>query len=269
LGIKLDIIPTATWIESVAKVKRGEIDVLSETSDSDLKSHLTFTRSYLSSPVVIVMKEGEDYVEDINQIKDRKIAVIDAYGYVPEIIGKYPDIEFETVDSIQEGLTAVSTGKVDALLATLAQASYQKSKLGINNIRIVGKTEFDTKLAFGMREEFAPLVPLFNRALASISQSDKQDIFRKWGKQKYEAKVDYDLLAKLAVIFLTILAIIFYWNRKLDKEIEFRKEVEAQTQVLIDTIPLQIIVSSFTGDILTANPKALTDYNIHKPRKIS
>ena len=264
LGIDVEMIPAETWAETIAKVKLGEIDVLSETSDSDLKSHLIFTQSYISSPVVIVMNNEEDYVENIDQIKHKKIAVIEAYGYVPRIISSYPDISFETVDSIQEGLTAVSTGRIDALLATLAQASYHKDELGINNIRIVGKTEFNTKLAFGMREEFAPLVPLFNRALASISQNDRQGIFKKWGKHKYAAKIDYDLLAKLAALFFTILAIIFYWNRKLAKEIEFRKEAEAQTQVLIDTVPLQIIVTSFTGNILTANPKALTDYNIHK-----
>ena len=264
LGIKVNIIPSKTWVESVAKVKKGEIDVLSETSNSDLKSHLTFTQPYLSSPVVIVMKNDEDYVENIAQINNKKIAVIEDYGYVPEIMAKHPDINFEIVNTIQEGLTAVSTGKVDVLLATLAQASYHISELGINNIRIVGNTEFNTKLAFGMREEFLPLVPLFNRALANINQGDKQQILSNWGKHKYAAKLDYDLLIKLAALFFTLLAIIFYWNRKLAKEIKFRKEVETQTQVLIDNIPLQIVVTSFDGTVLTANPKALADYKINK-----
>ena len=264
LGIKVKIIPSRTWAESVANVKRGEIDVLSETSDSDLKSHLTFTQPYLSSPVVIVMNNDEDYVENIAQINNRKIAVIKDYGYVPEIMAKYPDINFEIVNTLQEGLTGVSTGKVEALLATLAQASYHISELGINNIRIVGKTEFNTKLAFGMQEEFSPLVPLFNRALANINQGDKQQILNNWGKHKYAAKLDYDLLIKLAALFFTILTIIFYWNRKLAKEIEFRKEVEAQTQILIDNIPLHIVVTSFEGSVLIANPKVLADYKIHE-----
>jgi two-component system sensor histidine kinase EvgS len=264
LGIKVEIIPSKTWTESVTRVKRGEIDVLSETSDSDLKSHLTFTKPYVSSPVIIVMKNDEDYVEDINQIRDRKLAVIKQYGYVPEIIASYPGVNFEIVNTIQEGLTAVSTGKIDGLLATLAQASYHMSEHGINNIRIVGKTEFNTKLAFGMREEFAPLVPLFNRALASINQGEKQSILNKWGKHKYAAKVDYDLLAKIAALFFAILSLIIYWNRKLAKEIKHRKVVEAQTKILIDNIPLQILVTSFEGNILMANPKALSDYKIHR-----
>lgn len=230
LGIKVYIVPARSWGESVEKVKRGEIDVISETSDSDLKSHLTFTQPYISSPVVIVMKKDQDYVENINQIKQRKIAVIKDYGYVPAIIKQYPDINFDIVETIQEGLTAVSTGKVDALLATLAQTSYQISELGVNNIRIVGKTEFTTQLAFGMSEEFKPLVPMFNRALNMINQAEKQHILAKWGKQKFVEKIDYNLIAQVAGALLFIIAVVGYWNFKLTREIRLRKKMEHALQ---------------------------------------
>ena len=265
LGIKIEFIQTKIWPEALEKVKGGKVDVLSSTSDSVLKSDLVFTQPYLSSPVAIVMRNNEDYVDSIDQIKNRKIAVIKPYGYVPEIIANYPNIKFETVDTVQEGLTAVSIGKVDALIVTLTQASYHITELGLNNVRIVGKTEFTNKLAFGMQKEFEPLVPLFDRVLANISHDDKRRIQRKWGNHsKYTTKIDYDLLGKLAAVFFTILAIIIYWNRKLANEINFRKEVEAQTKALIDNIPLQIVVTTIEGKILTANPKALADYNIRQ-----
>ncbi len=38
LGINVEIIPTKTWSESVDKVKQGEVDVLSESISSDLKT---------------------------------------------------------------------------------------------------------------------------------------------------------------------------------------------------------------------------------------
>ncbi len=264
LGIKIDLIPTQSWSESVTKVKQGEVDILSESPNSDLKSHLTFTQPYLSSPIIIVMKNDENYVENIEQIKQKKIAVIKEYGYVAEIIKKYPDLSFHLVDSIDDGLTAVSTGKVDALLATLAQASYHISEHQMNNIHIIGKTEFTTQLAFGMSKEFSPLVPLFNRALGSISKAEKQHILDAWGKHKYATKIDYTWLAIIAGILSLIIATFFYWNRKLANEVCRRKKIEAQTQALIDTIPLQIFVTSFDGKIISANPQALTDYKIRK-----
>lgn len=264
LRIKLEIVPVSSWSESVAKVKRGEVDVLSETSDSNLSTHLTFTQPYVSSPVVIVMKNDQDYVENIAQIKNKKIVVIKEYGYVPEILKSHPEIHFEIADTIQDGLTAVSIGKVDALLATLAQASYHISELGINNIRIVGKTAFSTKLAFGMREEFAPLVPLFNRALNNISLSEKQKILDAFGKYKFVEKIDYKIIGQVGLFFLIIIAVIVYWNRKLASEVALRKALEVQTQVLLDNIPLHIAVTSLQGAILMANPQALKDNMIHK-----
>jgi two-component system sensor histidine kinase EvgS len=264
LGINIERIPTDTWSESVEKIKQGEVDILSESTDSELKSSLTFTQSYLSSPIVIIMKNNNNYIEQIDQIKKKKIAVIKDYGYVPAIIKKHPDINFHVVNTIQDGLTAVSTGKVDALFATLSQASYHISDLGIHNIRIVGKTEFTTRLAFGMRKEFAPLIPLFNRALSTISKGEKQNILNTWGKEKYATKIDYSLLIKLAAALLFIIATILFWNRKLSKEMQKRKELEAQTQALIEAIPLQILVTSYDGSILSANPKALSENNINE-----
>jgi len=180
LGIKVDIIPTQSWSESVAKVKQGEIDVLSESNGSDLKTELTFTQAYVSSPIVIIMKNDVEHIESISQIKHKKIAVIKDYGYVPKIRKKYPDIVFTEVNTIQEGLEAVSTGRIDAVLATLAQASFHITDLAISNISIVGKTEFNMQLAFGMNQEFAPLVALFNRALNDISKDKRRDILQRW-----------------------------------------------------------------------------------------
>ncbi len=262
LGIKVSVVQTDTWRESIEKVKRNEIDVLSETTDSLLGSQLEFTKNYISSPIVIIMRNDQNYVDSISDIADKKIAVIEDYGYVPAILSKYSNINFENINTIENGLTAVSTGKIDALLATLAQASYQIAEMGINNVRIVGKTEFNTQLAFGVQKELAPLIPLFNRALDSISPNEKQEILSHWGKPVYKEKIDYWLLAQTFAVFTIIILFTAYWNRKLAKEIQLRKNAEQQIQTLIDNVPLQIIVTSMDGSILTANPQALNDHNI-------
>lgn len=263
LGITLSIIPTKTWTESLSKVKNKKIDLLSATN-TVLPTELTYTDSYLSSPIVIIMGKEQTYVENLNQIKDQQIAIIENYGNLREIVKQHPHIKFLTVKTLSEGLTAVSTGKVDALLATLAQASYQISEMGINNIRIVGKTHFDTQLALGVRKEFTPLIPLLNRALSSISLDEKQQIANKWGKQEYIEKINYRFLIQVATVFSLIILLTLYWNRKLAKEVNLRKIAEQQTQTLIDKIPLQIVVTSLAGNVLSANPQALKDHAIHK-----
>lgn len=262
LGINIEVVPVASWAEAVKKIKSGAVDIISETSNSDLNEYLSFSSDYVSSPLVMVMKKDAHYVESVEDIKHKKIAVIRDYGYVPEIINKYPNLHLHRVDSIQEGLTAVSVNRVDVLIATLAQASYHISELGINNIRIVGKTEFETKLAFGMRDEFTPLIPLFNRALNSIGKDQRQKIMSKYGHDKYLESINYRLLVQVAVALLLIILFTLYWNRKLAREVGLRKLAEEQTKILIDKIPLQIVVTSYDGRILSANPKALNDHKI-------
>ena len=262
LGISFEMIQTNSWSESVEKVRQGEIDVLSETSDSDLKTHLNFTQHYVSSPLVIIMNKEAGYVDGIEQIENKSIALIKDYGYVPKIVKSHPGIMFKRVASIQQGLTEVSTGRVDALVATLAQASFHISNLGMNNIRIVGQTEFETQLAFGVRKELPHLLALLDRALLSITPDEKQQIMSKWGKHKYIEKINYQLLFQVAIGLLLVILFTLYWNRKLSKEVGLRKVAEEQTRILIDKIPLQIVVTSYDGHILSANPQALDDHQV-------
>lgn len=225
-GIDFVMSPSKTWTESTNKAKSGLVDVLSETDDSDLRSHLIFTKSYLSNPIVIAMRNTENYVESITRIEDKRIALIRDYGYASKIKKKYETIDFVTVDDIQNGLIAVSTGEVDALLCTLALCSYTIAELGLNNVRIVGKTEFDTKLAFGVQKQLPELVSILNQAIDKISAGQQQIILDAWIKEKYVPKTDYTLAYLVVAVAIVLLSIFAFWNRRLSHEISLRIAME-------------------------------------------
>jgi signal transduction histidine kinase len=225
-GISFKMSPSKTWTESTIKAKQGKVDILSETDDSDLKSHLVFTDHYLSNPIVIAMHNRENYVESIARIQDRKIALIKDYGYASKIRRQYQDIEFITVDDIQSGLVAVSTGEVDALLCTLALCSYTIAELGLNNVRIVGETEFDTKLALGVQKNLPLLVSILNKAIININPGQQQVILDAWIKQKFVSRIDYTLVYQVLGIAIALIAIFIFWNRRLSREIGLRMSTE-------------------------------------------
>lgn len=225
-GIEFQMSPSETWTESTEKAKKGLVDILSETDDSDLKSHLNFTRPYIANPIVIAMRSRENYVEDINSIKDKNIAVIKDYGYVSKIRRKYPNINFTTVDDIHDGLIAVSTGEVDVLFCTLALCSYTIAELGLNNVKITGKTEFDTKLALGVQKDLPELLSILNKAIATISREQQQAILDGWIKDKFVQKTDYTLVYQIGVAAFVLLGIFAFWNRRLSQEINLRLSIE-------------------------------------------
>jgi len=134
--------------------------------------------------------------------------------------------------------------------------------MNINNIRIVGTTEFKTNLALGVNPELSTLVTILNKALNDISPQNKQGIFEKWGKHKFVTKIDYSLIGLIVVIFLFVILLIVIWNRKLRDEVTLRREAQAQTNVLLSNIPQQVLVTAQDGTIIKVNNKAKRDYGI-------
>jgi len=225
-GITFKLSPSQTWTESTEKAKQGLVDILSETDDSDLISHLNFTTPYLSNPIIIAMRSEENYTENLNAIKRQKIALIKDYGYTPKIRRKYSGIDFITVEDIQDGLLAVSTGEIDALLCTLALCSYTIAELGLNNVKITGKTEFETKLALGVQKNKPELLSILNKTIKSITPEQQQVILDKWIKQKYIEKTDYTLTYQIVALALVLIGLFAFWNRRLSQEINLRKSTE-------------------------------------------
>ena len=186
------------------------------------------SQAFASGPVIIVMRNTENYVDSLYQILDKKIAVIKDADYLEQIEDEFPKELFNTVPDIKEGLTSVSTGKMDALVLPLAQAGFYIAEMGLNNIRIVGKTGYYFQRNFAVPENNPVLQGILNSALQNINQTDRNNIFEKWGKYRFAERVDYKALFISAVIFLLILSFVGYWNRKLAFEIKRRKLLEQQ-----------------------------------------
>jgi len=260
-GLQFKMSPSKSWIESVNKAKSGEVDVLSETDDSDLKSHLSFTIPYMSNPIVIVMRNNENYTENINVIKNKKIALIKDYGYASKIRRKHSNINFITVADIQEGLISISTGKNDALLCTLALCSYTISELGLNNVKITGKSEFDTKLALGVQKNLPILHSILNKSIKLVSHEQQQVILSHWIKNKTTIFKDYSLVIKVSIVFAIVFIIFVFWNRRLSYEINLRLGTEKALQherdfadSLLKTAPVIVLLLDLEGNIEYVNP---------------
>ncbi len=235
-GLEFRMNPSKTWAESVNKAKSNTVDVLSETDDSDLSSHLNFTIPYISSRIVIVMSNKENYAESIDKIKNKKIALIKKHSYTSKIRRKFSNINFITVDDIHEGLISVSTGKVDALLCTLALCSYTILDLGLNNVRIIGTTEFDTKLAFGVQKNKPELLSILNKSIKKISKKQQQIILDNWINVKLVDKTDRHLIVKISLVSIVIFLVVIFWNRRLSQEILKRIKAEKKNKMISDTL---------------------------------
>jgi len=245
-SLEFNKIPTKNWEESIAYLKSGKVDMLTETTDSTLRSDFLFTQAILPNPIVVLMQDGNSYVDSLRQLENKKIAIIKGYGYISKIKKQYPNHDFREVENIQEGLSAVAEGKYDAMLTTMALGSYTMKQMQLSNIRVVGRTEFQTQIGFAVSRKYAPLVGIMNKIISSISEQEKQKIMSKWVAQEYVEKINYTLIYQIAAIFLLIIFGTLFWSWRLKKEIAHRivleKRLAQVNKQITDSIQFAAII---------------------------
>jgi polar amino acid transport system substrate-binding protein len=230
-GITFDKIKTENWTETLKLVSENKVDVVSsDSADNLISKNYDFTVATFKSPVVIVMKKGSPFIEDLNDISNKKIAFIKDYGYTYEIRKKYPKIKFIEVKNVQEGLNAVSTGKYDAFLSSLTLATYQMANLGISDLSIVGQTDLEINLAFAVKKDFPILLNILNKSILTIPEEEISKIKNKWIRENIVHKINYTTIWEILFISAIILIVILYKNNKLKKEIKERIKVEKELE---------------------------------------
>jgi len=257
--------------EHLAVSQQGGIDISSSENDIALKGSVLFTQAFHSSPYVIVMHKGTGFVENIQQISDKKIALIKSSSYANAILHKFPNLNVLWVDSADEALSTVATNQADATIACLTRSVYILSKLGLNNLRVVGKTEYIHHLKFAVHKNLAPLVPLINRALDGLSEAEKQSTIESWGEDKYTNKLNYQFIFMVLLAALVSIVGVVLWNRRLIRELDKRKKIEAQlnlaSAVYLNTTQAIMVVNpdNFIVDINPAFTE-LTGYLVEDVR---
>ncbi|MGD8639524.1 MAG: transporter substrate-binding domain-containing protein [Gammaproteobacteria bacterium] len=280
LGISLQVVSGLTWSESVELARRGQIDVFSAITPTDeRKQYLNFTEPYFRYPIVIFTRSDYPFVGGLESFNDKKVAVVKDYVTHELTRVDYPEVQLLVVDSIHEGLDAVSTGKVDAYIGVTATASYNIRKYNYTNLKIAAPTSFRSPgLAFGVRKDWPLLPGILNKTLDTISLEERLRISKNWIEIEVEEFPKHwiwisEAAAVLLLLFIIISSILRYQVRKRtlelsDKNIELRSEVAERKRIQEALIESERRLSQFfhgtfemvffhdKGVILDVNPAA-------------
>ncbi len=229
IPIEFQPYPTATWQETLALAQQNALDVISgDIDDPLLAKHYRPISPYLKSPIVIVMKGRNDFVSGLSELRSRKIAFVKGYGYGHTITRTYPTYHLQPVNSAQEALEGVAIGRYDAALLSLPKASYLIKQDNLHTLSIVGKTDLFMQVTLFVSKDKPELHQLLSLAMDSLTQEQKQAILDRWTKIEFAPKFDYILFIQVIGIFLAVVLMFFYWNRKLAREIKQRKAAETE-----------------------------------------
>jgi two-component system sensor histidine kinase/response regulator len=201
-----------SWAEVQARLKNKSLDVAPMISRTpEREAYLNFTKPYLDFPYVIFNRRGTTPLKGLDDLKGMKVAAIEGYAIVKNLRQDHPLIELRFYQNAKEALQAVSIGEVDAFVGSLAVGGYLIGHEGLTNLQVAAPTSYSRKYGIGVRKDWPELVGILNKAIDTLDDELKNDIFRRWSTVKYEQHVDYTLVWQILGVALLILAIGSIW----------------------------------------------------------
>jgi PAS domain S-box-containing protein len=266
IGLRFEVAPGLRWSEVLEKARAKELDAVTcLVRTEDRAKYLDFTEPYISVPLVVVMQDDALFVSGLQDLhrSGKTLAVTRGYASHEFAARDYPESDLVIVENAREGLQAVSAGRVDAYLVNLATTSYFARRLGLKNLKVAYTTDYRFDLRIGVTKGDEILLSVLSKGLASISEDDREAIFGKWITLGFEPEMDYSLVLKVVLVALAVLAVVFYWNRRMAREIRARKEAQAALQrsqehlgAVVTSVADGIITVDSQGTVASLNPAA-------------
>jgi len=253
LGISIKPATDLAWPEVIERIKVGKLDVLSAVARTpEREAYLNFTKPYVTIPMVIVTHKNSPLISDLDDLKGKLVGVIPGYASTEILRTNHPQMNFVEMPDTATLVQALSDGTIEAVVEGLWSVSYEKQKLGLDDIKIAAPTPYNYDLSMAVRKDWPELVPILDKALASIDKQEATSIKNAW--LAIEVKFGLDMKTVLVWAIPTgggAILIIFFiaaWNRKMGAEIKQRKVAEED---LADrTNLLQAVLGSITQGIV-------------------
>ena len=252
----ITLVPTKTWSESLELGQKKACDIFSLVRTTPQREkYLDFTKPYLKIPLVIAADINAPFIDNFEQIKNKKIAIVKDYALGEILRIKYPDINFIDVQNINEGLDFVQKGKVFGFIDTLVTVGYHIQNNYIGQLKISGKFDEIWNLGIGVRNDEPILTTILDKAINSISINQKQQILNKWVSVNYQKEIDYTFIYKIlvaSIILIFIIAVIYrqYLLKKLNAQLNEKIELEIQKNEEKNKILIQQSRMASMGEML-------------------
>lgn len=234
LNISNDVVFFNKFQKGLESIKDRSSDIILSAGETVLrKEYAIFSKKYLSFPISIVTKKDENFIENMNDILDKKIAVGSGFTAYELLKERYPNISFITVNSVKDGLNLVSNGKVYAFVDIKPVLNYNILKYDHKDLKISGNSGVNFELKFMIRKDYEILANILNKAIDSTSDMEVLKIVSKWDNVQFQTRLNYQIIWILSSIIILILAAFVYRSyvlSSLNKRLQVL--VEAKTKKL-------------------------------------
>lgn len=233
LNLTIIPVPYDDFRQMIDDLIKGDIHLVASMAKTpERASKLAFSLVYWPSPWAIVTSLTQPPIFNISQVTGKRLAVVEGYQIVDQLRQQYPGITLVFVADTKQGMAAVLNGSADmfieqvaSLATTLKSGQYPSLKMSL----LAELTEQHSHI--GLFPGVKNLVPLIDRVLATIDETEQQNMYQKWVSLDLNSDtVQYQPWFKYLVIVLSIVTlvaiVILVSSRRLNIEIQKRAKVE-------------------------------------------
>ncbi len=266
-NLNFKFVPSDSWPDVLNKFKEKKIDLVPGVGSSPQEVELGLISSrYANYHMVIVTGKNYTYIENLNALDGKTIAVPKYYTSYNFIVKNYPNIKLITTDSIPEALLKVENGQANAFVGHIATSLFYLSKLYLKDLKVSGTTTFDFEHHYLIQRDNPILLSIINKAFASITEQEKQKIYSNWVQTTVvEQTVNYTIV--FGTLFITFLLVLFFSYRQyiLNKYNKSLEDSHAQIEGIINATVESILISE-DGKCIDFNKSAEDFFGIKEKK---
>ncbi len=219
-----------SWAEVLTRIKGKDIDLVPCAAPTpELKGSLLFTKPFQKFHMVIATSPETPLVYYLAELGGRTVGALRGSAAEAVLRRDFPDVKVALFDSTLEGLKAAATRTVDAYAGNAVVVSYVMAQHGLETLHL-SMAEAPYELRMAVRADWPELVSILNKALAAISDNDREAILKTWTNLRVERSADWGLVFKVAgallALGLVVMTVVLVANRKLAREVAERQRAE-------------------------------------------
>lgn len=206
IGVKIELVKTSTWSESLLKAQARECDIVSMLNSSPERSkYLNFTEPYVTAAVALISRNDVLFIDGLAALEGKTLAMPKSYIYEELIKRDYPGIKVIYTSNQQESIKLVSTGRAYASIGTQITLLRDIQLLATQNVKVAGFTEYKSILRIGIRNDDPILLSVLSKAVDELPAARANEMLQRWYSVTVENKIDFTLLWLILAFFAVVL----------------------------------------------------------------
>ena len=250
IPLKLEIIQTYSWKESLEKARKEECDIVNFIPQTlEFNKWLLFSNPLFSDYNVLLTRSEHPYISDVHKLVDESLALGENSALYERLSHDFPNLTIFSVETPEDAIFLVLNKKIDMTIRSATIMSYTIRKQGLLNLKISAVLEeYKNIFKIGIVGNNEILRDLLNKGIDALSANEKEEIVNTYSPIVFDKKFDKKVWYVIITIFLSIVLILL-WNYTLREQVKKAIAINLTNQKIMVQQAKQAELGQLIGNI--------------------